>query len=296
MNVVYHLMKKKIWDLEELLKYDHYRSILYLTKNYQYKENGLKQIHFRWALIDNHDNIDQTSIVHQMGTFFSSSVPLNLLYEEKIIVQNCIKGKYANNNLSNFLLKLTEHYNVLQKNVDKDGFIRYKITEEINKKLIFYDILENLKQYDDFLDLNSLYPNRPNVVCAFDEKEKFMRLLSPDDFGIKTPKDKKIFNYTLLFPYLFGLDHKFFEECSDGEKKKIIGIFKQFFDGFSYLLGLNYYKTGEKSLTLNLGGDVHDLDAFLRELDKHGVIDLDDLGDKYNVKLKDHQTYTINKF
>ena len=48
------------WDIEGILKQEHYRNIINLTSKYQHKENGLRQLHFRWALVEDHGGISPT--------------------------------------------------------------------------------------------------------------------------------------------------------------------------------------------------------------------------------------------
>jgi hypothetical protein len=61
----------------ELLKKEHYRNIFRLLCAYQNKGNGLKQIHFRFALEDNYKLHKYT--IREMKTFFSGT--LEKLYQ-----------------------------------------------------------------------------------------------------------------------------------------------------------------------------------------------------------------------
>lgn len=138
--------------LNDLMESPHYESILTLTMYFQDKEKGLRLMHYRWALIENHDNINQNYFVHKMNDFFSSSFnekqkdELTKLYREQGNTYNfdtdlhdfykrypnakgCIKGKYANNNLSNFLNKLVYTYKILNKYKDTDGIERYYLND-----------------------------------------------------------------------------------------------------------------------------------------------------------------------
>ena len=55
--------------VEELFDTEHYRSIIILTDIFD-KNNGLRQLHYRWALIKNHDNMKHALFVRAMQDFF----------------------------------------------------------------------------------------------------------------------------------------------------------------------------------------------------------------------------------
>ena len=71
-------------SLMELLKKEHYRNIFRLLCAYQDKENGLKQIHFRFALEDKHKLHKYT--IREMETFFSGT--LEKLYQGDIYIKD----------------------------------------------------------------------------------------------------------------------------------------------------------------------------------------------------------------
>ena len=141
-------MKAK-WDFEGILKQVHYRSIINLTSKYQDKEDGLRQLHYRWALIENHDNIEQTSFKRETQDFFRK--PSLKYFEKKGYVKlQCITGKYPNNNLTNFLNKLSDpdEYGILVKHKDEDNITRYKISDDFYHKIEISEKAEIIKTFD----------------------------------------------------------------------------------------------------------------------------------------------------
>lgn len=177
--------------IEDILESPHYSSIINLTMSFQEKEDGLRVMHYRWALIKDHDRITEPTFVKNMNDFFSSQYSqeqinnimkesqkdieklpneiknifiskkntdlnirkdmenhnLNYFYKTGEIKKDCIKGKYANNNLTNFLKKLVTKYEILNKNKDNDGIERYTISDfnkikSINERLFIKRCLE----------------------------------------------------------------------------------------------------------------------------------------------------------
>ena len=57
--------------IEDILRRSPYKDIIKLTHRFQHKEGGLRLIHYRWALVVNHDNIKRDDYVQQMTEFFS---------------------------------------------------------------------------------------------------------------------------------------------------------------------------------------------------------------------------------
>lgn len=105
---------KKRRRFETIINSDHYKSIILLTWQFD-KGNGLRQMHYRWCLIKNHDNIVQTYFVKEMENFFKENKSPIAFYG---IECDCITSK---SNLSNFLNKLVEDYKLLEKN--ENGYV-----------------------------------------------------------------------------------------------------------------------------------------------------------------------------
>jgi hypothetical protein len=179
-------MKNK-WDLEGILNQEHYRSIINLTSKYQDKEDGLRQFHYRWALIKNHDNIDQTSFKNELQEFFQN--PQLEYFEKKgYIKTGCIKGKYPNNNLTNFLKKLSDpnEYGILVKHKDKDNITRYKVSNKFYDKLEIYEKIEMLKSYDNIDHITSM------LHRFKDEKQGYMQHIEASILGVNDDLESKL--------------------------------------------------------------------------------------------------------
>lgn len=158
--------------VDELLKTEHYRSIITLTDIFG-KTKGLRQAHYRWALIENHGNIKSPLVYRQMKYFFNIkneiykrmgySNNLERQYAEKTIFRNCIT---SNSNLSNFLKRLTlEPYNILEKKI-KDDTPYYFLTDfgrEQAKRFM-------LKQLIDGLDVNMIDYVEKSIYNVIDDK------------------------------------------------------------------------------------------------------------------------------
>ncbi len=121
--------------VDELFETDHYRSIIILTDIFG-KNHGLRQMHYRWALIKNHGDIKNPIFRRRMKGFYDLdneiykkqgfSNKLEELYAEKIITRNCVT---SNTNLSSFLKRLiSDPYNILEKKV-KDDVPYYFLTD-----------------------------------------------------------------------------------------------------------------------------------------------------------------------
>jgi hypothetical protein len=150
--------------VDELFDTDWYRSIIVLTDIFG-KIDGLRQLHYRWALIKNHDNMKHMLFVKGMEQFFDNekiiyeklgfSNKLERLYSEGVIVRDCIT---SNSNLSNFLKRLSSpQYNIL-KRFEKNGVPRYKLTENGRYKAQRWQLLQLVKGLDDGV-LEDVYGN-----------------------------------------------------------------------------------------------------------------------------------------
>jgi hypothetical protein len=155
---------KTTMKLADLMRSPNYKSIINLTNYFQARENGLRLMHYRWALIKNHDNIKDEHFKKIMTDFFSgvtkeqlneinaerktiemlpdelkkiakkrhqdliNQYTLNFCYSRGDVIKDCIQGEYANHNLTNFLDKLVNQYKILRKHRDKEGIERYTIS------------------------------------------------------------------------------------------------------------------------------------------------------------------------
>jgi len=135
--------------ITELFHADHYRSILFLTLNYD-KGQGLRQLHYRWALIPDHDTIQSTSFQKEMKDFFKNEDELYGV--TRWIVKDCIT---SNNNLSNFLKKLVAPpYQLLEKK-EVEHVARYRLTKKgiiAVRKWMVVDAVESLDLPDAIID------------------------------------------------------------------------------------------------------------------------------------------------
>ena len=107
---------KKRHRFETIINSDHYKSIILLTWKFD-KGNGLRQMHYRWCLMKNHDNIVRTYFVKEMEKFFPDYAEDERPLAYYGIEYDCITSR---SNLSNFLNKLVKDYRILEKNEDGD--------------------------------------------------------------------------------------------------------------------------------------------------------------------------------
>ncbi len=147
--------------IEKIISRDPTRSIIYITKYFQDKEDGLRQLHYRWSLIKNKDNIKDRTINKNMEKFFSNTPyykgGLKELKEEDLVKTNFIGGKYASNNLSNMLTRLVDDYKILKKKKDQKGIIRYSLDEEFEAKFNVMILSRIFLDSKDSFDVASLY-------------------------------------------------------------------------------------------------------------------------------------------
>ena len=128
--------KRRKKQISELFLTDHYRSIILLTKFYD-KGKGLRQLHYRWALVKNHGNIYFDDYHEEIETIFGENKEMyrkmgfrNRLeydYRDKVIIKDCIS---SNNNLFNFLQKLVDDYGLLEKTVGEKDVLWYRLTQK----------------------------------------------------------------------------------------------------------------------------------------------------------------------
>lgn len=155
--------------IEEMIKKEPYRSIIELTQSYEnpYTKKGLSRMHYRWALIQNHDNIKGTYFKEKMAKFFRSApcndkdekellhkehynarkkYYLEFLYELGIIERDVIRGKRANNNLGNFLKRLVD-IGILVTHGDSDKIMHYTLTEKYAFLAVCYSLSKKVSDF-----------------------------------------------------------------------------------------------------------------------------------------------------
>ncbi|MCX6665122.1 MAG: hypothetical protein NT038_03540 [Euryarchaeota archaeon] len=201
-------------DFEDYLKKDWYRSILALTYEFQGRENGLKQHHFRYALAPNHDNIINEK---KMKTFFGKK--LDALYKNNILVKDCITDR---NNLTNFLSKLVKS-KLLTKTIDEKK-TKYTLSKKFHEEIWKYII----KQKIDAWSISSI--------------ENISELL--DDVADKKGLDVPILSDINITGSVFGLD--FLDECSMKEKTAMAQWLCDIEDKIGLVAALKYKKTKDK--------------------------------------------------
>ena len=234
-------MKTKM-TLLDMVDKPHYKNIIKLTNIYQEKEKGLRQLHYRWALIEDHDGINQTSIIRKMNFFFNSPnlkiSSLESMQKIGYIERNCIKGKYANNNLTNFLRKLVDEVGVLETHLDDKGVTRYTISKNFDLDITLLEIKEYIEAYDKVVDISTLFPIKKDV-------NPLSRMPAYTE-GFHIPKNRNKAPYSpKVDSYLLGLNSDFFNKCSkeeiDDSKKYLMDVHK----AVSFFGKLKYEKTGE---------------------------------------------------
>ena len=168
--------KRRMLNEEDILNSDQYRSIIYLTLKYD-KGHGLRQRHYRWVLIKNHDGIKYKVTIKKMQEFFKNKQTFLMPdydvlsdLQKRNIKKGCIT---SNTNLSNFLKILSNPpYNILIKNT-KSNIPSYSLS----KKGIFL-VLKN--HY-----LNYIHRMSKNDFLGHLENTKIKKWLAPDSFWEK---------------------------------------------------------------------------------------------------------------
>ena len=126
-------------NINKIFERPYYKSILFLTCFFYIEQNiPVRQLHYRWALMKDHDGINSTYFVNKMKKFQKY---LDGLYFFKFIEKNCITSK---SNLSNFLKKLVE-FGML-KSINDDGIIKYIPTKKSQKIILQNLIIDEVKK------------------------------------------------------------------------------------------------------------------------------------------------------
>ena len=137
---------------------------------------GLQQLHYRYALIKDHDNIYFQDYREQLDKIFGENKSLyqkmgypggklDQYYSDKLIIKNSVG---SNNSLFNFLQKLVEDYRILKKVEDEKGVARYKLTQrglDETTRWHAHQII-NWTRPEDLVDLVK------NITKFWDDKEK----------------------------------------------------------------------------------------------------------------------------
>lgn len=172
-NASFIKRSRRKMTIDEIFDQPVYRSILYLTE--KYGENGLRQLHYRWALIKDHDGIKESHNVKALTRIFNDPDkrdPLEFLY----ITKGCITSR---SNLSNYLKKLVdEPYEFLEKTT-RNGIGEYHLTEKgkhIFAKYILLNLIKNVPA--EFISKNYFEISKPIVENVyFSKNEKTMQKL-----------------------------------------------------------------------------------------------------------------------
>lgn len=143
-------MVKTKMSFKKIMTQSHYSSIIKLTNIYQKKENGLQQMHYRYALQENY-NIPK-HYKKKMKAFFSDEkLPsLDDLYKTEFIYRDCIKTQTL---LSNFLKKLTDDYKLLTRKIDRYGKYKYFVSPTLLNEFSRSEVKQSIDEYPkDFIN------------------------------------------------------------------------------------------------------------------------------------------------
>jgi len=174
--------KHKKMTPEDMLKQTHYSSILNLTRLFG-NNKGLQQLHYRWELIENHDNIKQTYFVKKMEKFFDNS-DLNKIYNSILYKKNSVSSR---SNLSNFLTRLVDEY-LLQREPDSNGISRYHLTQRGELYLLKHNLM-NMVDLTPIQHIKKVYLDISNILLDNNEflisKKKIEEMYYATDEEIK---------------------------------------------------------------------------------------------------------------
>ena len=222
--------------IAELMKKPHYKSIINLTFHYTKKGKALRQLHYRYALIANHDNIQNTDLLKKMKKFFGND--LEKLYNDRKIIKNSITSR---KNLNNFLNKLcSPNRNVLEKHsINNQDYKFYLISRSFNG-VINHDAL--------ITSLNNYPPETVHLMSSLN-----------DSILLSVSADKK--NYlTNIFGCLLGVPWDFSDRCNEIEKKDYDNICETLYyyiGCLSVLIKSKYKKTENIGLFLESSFDAY---------------------------------------
>ncbi len=172
-NASFIKRSRRKMTIDEIFDQPVYRSILYLTE--KYGENGLRQLHYRWALIKDHDGIKESHHVKVLTKFFNTPDkrdPLEFLY----ITKGCISSR---SNLSNYLKRLVDKpYEFLEKTM-RNGLGVYYLTKKGKHAFAKYLLLNLIKNAPaEFISKNYFEISKPIVENVyFSKNEKTMQKL-----------------------------------------------------------------------------------------------------------------------
>ena len=186
--------KRRRKTIQEIFSTDHYRSIILLTKFFD-RGDGLHQLHYRYALIKDHDNIYYQDHREQLDKIFGENRSLyqrmgypggklDQYYADKLIIKDSVS---SNNSLFNFLQKLVEDYKILRIVEDEKGNPRYKLTQKGQDEAIRWHAhqIVNWTRPGDLEDLVKV------MTKFWDEKEK-KRLKKQEQELIRGTKKGKV--------------------------------------------------------------------------------------------------------
>ena len=143
MNIPYKNNRRKM-NFSEIMEKPWLSSIINLTELYD-QGDGLRPIHYRWALIPKHDGIKSTNDIAAMKKFFEYKKEDPSMEISKLgITEGSITSK---TNLSNFLKRLVNDYHILTVKEGKYKITKYKINPEIQGTILRYRINRILSRF-----------------------------------------------------------------------------------------------------------------------------------------------------
>lgn len=200
-----------------MLNQPHYRSIIGLTIIGKKIGIDIEKIHYRYALIKDHDGIKKpTILINEMKKFEEYYRKKNMIAD--MIVEGCIK---SSGSLDSFLRKLREA-NILKLNRKL-----YSISEEYYPQIIKWLVC-------------SLVDSWPaDSISEMDLPEKYIGL--DENFGKNISED--ILNKLNILGFFFGID---FENYNNEDKLIFSKYFSDICKSMAGLASLKYKKTGER--------------------------------------------------
>jgi hypothetical protein len=169
--------KRRKMGVAEMLKQPHYMSILNFT--WLFGDNqGLRQLHYRWELIKNHDGIKSTRFVEEMKEFFKEAEVKKFLLSH-IFTKTYISSR---SNLTNFLKKLVEN-DLLCKVAGPDRISIYFLTDKSEAYLLRHNLIELIKV-------------APLSYIEKNYYELSKKIIEDEDFIISDQKTDKLFEST----------------------------------------------------------------------------------------------------
>ena len=132
-------------NIEKVFDCYKYKSIIFLTYFHE-SIDGLRQQHYRWALMPNHNGIKSTILVNEIKKLFHDYYDKqdSKGYKSGLIVKNCFRSK---TNLSNHITRLADEkgYNILRKYTE-DKLTKYRLSENGRLQFVHYMLIDYIKR------------------------------------------------------------------------------------------------------------------------------------------------------